>query len=125
MIKDKILIALGLLLFISCCNFNWMNGSDPGKRSFKYYNKKFAFDRSSNLKLDQKYVMYDNTGVDLLIFFKDGFLNIYPTIEVNSINCLRRESGVIMGYFPTGADCYDMTKIFFNCFYAAISKLST
>ena len=25
----------------------------------------------------------------------------------------------------TGADCYDMTKIFFNCFYAAISKLST
>jgi hypothetical protein len=90
-----------IVLFAGCKNgFNLMNGDNPAKRSFKYYNAGFKFDGSSPLKCDQKYVLVSGTNsVDILVFFKDGFLNKHATTGINGASVNRMEKGTIMGYY--------------------------
>jgi hypothetical protein len=100
-----IFIALFILPVLqSCSSFNMMNGADPKKQSFKYYDTKFKLDSAAKLTTDKKYVLVEKSGVDILVFFKDGFLNNHATVDVNAVGARRVESGVIMGYYKLQGD---------------------
>lgn len=121
MLKNNILLYLVLYFLTSCNNFNWMNGSDPGKRSFKYYNKNFKLDTNSKLKTNIKYV-FKMDSLDkfrTLIFFSNGFLNKYFTKGLNGIDPQRPEARNIMGYYMTRKDSiFFTTKSYYQQFRA-------
>ena len=90
---------------LACRHFNLLNGENPTKSSFKYYNKNFKFSATSNIRLNRKYYYkYPDNKVNVLVFFNDGFLNSYYTSSVDSVSDKRAESGVTMGYFETRND---------------------
>jgi hypothetical protein len=96
---------------------NIFNGEDPRKKSFKYYNPPNKPLEKTVLKLNRRYLSPDTTrsSLSILVFFEDGFLNLHTTQIGYSINCLRRESGVTMGYYKvTNDSIFFTTKSYYQ-----------
>jgi hypothetical protein len=81
-----------------------MNPKNPNKKDFEYYDPNFKFDKNSKLRTEKRYVLFDNTGADVLIFFSDGYLNNYLTPKLEQVPIARSESGIIMGYYKLKGD---------------------
>jgi hypothetical protein len=111
--KYLLLIVLDLM-FTSCGGLNFMNGSEPDKRSFEYYDPRFKIE-TVQLKTNRKYIRQDPGSVSILVFFPDGFLNEHITTSVEKADITRRESGVIKGYFKIKEDSiYFTTKSYYR-----------
>ena len=54
--------------------------------------------------MNRKYIRTVSHGIDMLIFFDDGFLNNYYTDSLNGRSTSRSESGDIMGYYKLEND---------------------
>ena len=105
------------ILHLSCNSAIFMYGSNPPKKSFKYYNSSFQVDSNSNLKLNRKYYFNypNNQGTCILVFFNDGFLNNHFTTSIDGVSGQRSESGGIMGYYITKKDSiFFTTRSYYN-----------
>ncbi|HEX6426104.1 MAG TPA: hypothetical protein VF008_00410 [Niastella sp.] len=114
---------------VSCGGFNLMNGANPGKRAFKYYDKNFTLDSSTKLRIASKYFLVTKNGVDILVFQKDGFLNNHYTNDISGAGVDKVESGAIMGYYKLKQDSiFFTTKSYYQhraTFYKGLIKNDT
>jgi hypothetical protein len=127
----KVIILIVCMILIQSCGFYIpMNGGNPSKKSFEYYQKGYTIDiLTSTLKIERKYIRIDSFAlnsdslVDILVFFVDGFLNDHPTIGINGVSGRRSESGSIMGYYQLKKDSiFFTTKSYYQQFIATRYK---
>ena len=103
--KKELLVVLFIYTACLSCNFNFMNGSNPKKESFEYYDTQYRLAAAAVLKTGTKYYYtYPDGNVNVLVFFPDGFLNKYFTTQVTAVTENRVETGVIMGYYKIISD---------------------
>jgi hypothetical protein len=114
----KFLNIIFLLLLSSCLSFNFNNGDEPRKRSFKYYNKKFQLDSNCKLKLEKQYIKLDAINYNttsILTFYYDGFINYNSISNFSGSYFPRRNEGVVLGYFKTNLDSiFFTTKSYYS-----------
>jgi hypothetical protein len=121
----RIILVIGIILTQSCGFYIPMNGANPSKCSFKYYQKGYTLDTStSKLKIERKYVLKaDSSSFSILTFFIDGFLNDQATDRIGNRGVSRSESGVIMGYYKVKNDSiFFTTKSYYQQFIATRYK---